>query len=128
MADVDVASATILEGSDFWFTTRWRKADGTDLLITDVSSWSAYIYDEGAEIYSILNQSPAALPLGVFSNSLLGPDGYSDKKYNFRHRMPGAAWTANGGHTYNVLYVITTTQFGKMKELAFVKVVPTNDE
>ena len=111
MADLtNHAFAQIDEDVDIFVCDRLKRANGEDLLPSDVLSWSLYVYragdaKPGSEVYQLLNQPPTSPP---FFSALNGADGYSSKPYNFRHQIPGTAWDQIGGARYLILYRIST--------------------
>lgn len=111
MSDLTNESFAIIdEDVDIFVTDHVVKADGTDLLPSDVASWSVYVYDArnaapGLEVYLLTDQPPTTPP---FFTSMQPPAGYSNKPYNFRHQVPGAGWDQVGGARYIIVYRIKT--------------------
>lgn len=118
------AFAIVDEGQDIWTTDLLVRADGQDAILTDIASWSVYVYDYQTSVlvYSLTGQSPTSPP---FFNSRQGAGGFSSKPYNFRHQLPGTAWTQKGGKRYDIRYQIETVQFGMIPLNRVVSIEPS---
>lgn len=121
--------STIYEGEPITTAAYLVKPEGTPYLISEISSWSVYIYDLATQalVYSLTGQAPVAIGAGgQFSNSAIN-DGswpYGPPGYTFKNMILGGAFNHEGGHTLQIEYVIVTVSFGSVVFTQQVEILP----
>lgn len=93
--------------------------DGTVLTPTNVSALTYTIYDRDAELPATPIKSETSLTVSDVMQTALTVDGYwpyDSTGYNFKDtRVNGdvsGSFTQRGGHTYEIVYKLTTTSWG----------------
>lgn len=121
--------SAIYEGESITTAAYLVKPDGGPYLISEISSWSVYVYDLATQalVYSLTGQTPTAIGSGgQFSNSPIN-DGswpYGPPGYTFKNKILGGAFNHEGGHTLQIEYVVTTLTEGDVVFVQQVEVLP----
>ena len=101
MSSTDITKATIWEDGDVVEMAQVQ-VDGTDILITDVSTISRKIFNTSADT---AGAAVSLLPINTIYDTLQLGQGWTKNTtgFNFRDRIPGANFPT-GGDTYRVEY------------------------
>lgn len=121
-----IIRSELVEGKDIWTKARVVGDDLVPLLQADCSGWSLQVFDRDSDtsetsLYTFTQTSVSSV---VYNTLQLGPEWTKDDiGYNFKHQIPQASFTQQGGHTYVLEYQLETSTWGPVPVIHHVSVI-----